>query len=69
MKSFVTILGALVLVATPVLAGTGQVHHHKTHKMAQAPSGSYGTGNVTPYRFTPQGQAVPSQPQPLTPSR
>lgn len=67
MKKLVIILGVLALVATPALAATKNVYHHKTHKLAQAPAGGYGTGNVTPYRFNPQGQAVPMQP--LTPSR
>jgi hypothetical protein len=64
MKKFVTILGVLALVATPALAGTGKAPRHKTHKMAQAPSGGYGTGNVLPYQFTPQGQAVPAPRRP-----
>jgi hypothetical protein len=67
MKKLVTILGVLALVATPALAVTKNVRHHKTHKIAQARSGGYGTGNVSPYRFNPQGQAVPIQPP--TPSR
>jgi hypothetical protein len=68
MKAFATILVLLAFAAAPALAG--EVHHHKaTHKLAQAPSASYGTGNVVPFRFNSQGQAVPIQPQPLPASR
>jgi len=61
MKKLVTIASVLAILVTPALAGTGKTHrHHTAHKLAQAPAGGYGTGNVLPYQFNPQGQAIPT---------
>jgi len=59
MKTLVTILSVLALLATPALAGTGKVRHHPkaANQTVQAESPGYGTGNVTPFQFGPEGKA------------
>jgi len=59
MKTLVTILSVLALLATPALAGTGKVRHQPNaeQKTVQAETPGYGTGNVTPFQYSREGKA------------